>query len=331
MTMPKEHPGKVSRWVDHAAGAELDAHLGDVFRTLQDEQPLSAGDLAAVGRRLSRGGQRPGARRGMRHLLLVFAVLMGGGSVALAEWKRPGFWHLQAYFSPRTLENAGSARTASAARAVGDGPRGATSKPNAATALPTPPSEANAEVAAAPPTDTPRPPPVSNATKAPASVAARPSALGLESEALQKALVKLRRDHDGSAALSLLDEYQARFPHGELSLEASVARVDALLLQGRRREALELLARLPLDRVGRRSELRLVRAELYAERDCRQALADFDAVLASGSSERALYGRAGCRLRSGDSAGGQADLRSYLERFPSGRFASQVRARLAAP
>lgn len=46
-------------------------------------------------------------------------------------------------------------------------------------------------------------------------------------------------------------------------------------------------------------------------------------------SERALYGRATCRLRSGDDAGGQVDLEAYLTRFPNGRFAGQVRQRLA--
>jgi outer membrane protein assembly factor BamD (BamD/ComL family) len=88
-----------------------------------------------------------------------------------------------------------------------------------------------------------------------------------------------------------------------------------------------------LARVGRRMELQLLRGELYAERDCRKALADFDAVLASAPaplSERALYGRATCRLHSGDAAGARVDLDQYLTRFPNGRFAEQVRERLRA-
>ena len=91
--------------------------------------------------------------------------------------------------------------------------------------------------------------------------------------------------------MHLLDEHDARFPSGVLALEAAVARIDALLLVGRRADALEHLARLPLGRVGRRMELQLLRGELYAERDCRKALADFDAVLAVAPaplSERAL-------------------------------------------
>ncbi len=77
----------------------------------------------------------------------------------------------------------------------------------------------------------------------------------------------------------------------------------------------------------------LLRAELRADADCRRALADFDTVLAQAPSasldERALFGRAGCRLREGDGPGAESDLRTYLARYPAGRFADQARARLA--
>jgi regulator of sirC expression with transglutaminase-like and TPR domain len=118
-----------------------------------------------------------------------------------------------------------------------------------------------------------------------------------------------------------------------LALEAAVARIDALLLAGKRAEALERLARLPLQRVGRRNELQLVRGELYSEHDCTKASADFSAVLAADASgplaERALYGRALCRLRQSDPSA-TTDLRTYLDRYPNGRFASAVREHLAA-
>src|SRR6185503_6520496 len=102
---------------------------------------------------------------------------------------------------------------------------------------------------------------------------------------------------------------------------------------GRRAEALDRLSKLPLGRVGRRTELQLLRAELQAELDCSKALADFDAVLGAAASapfaERALYGRATCRFRLGDAVGGRRVLVQYLARYPQGRFAAQVRARVA--
>src|SRR5262245_31114997 len=176
--------------------------------------------------------------------------------------------------------------------------------------------------------------PLSVATSGNQSMA-QASELSLESEALAKALVKLRREHQPLSALALLDEYESRFPRGALRLEASAARVDALFLLDRRAEALSVLETLPLSTMARGPELQLVRAELRAERDCVRALSDFDAAIAAslspGFAERALYGRAACRLRTGNVVGSRADLETYLARYPSGRFAAQVRARLAEP
>jgi hypothetical protein len=177
------------------------------------------------------------------------------------------------------------------------------------------------------------PEPSSSRAAAPVAEPAAESALARESAVLSRALTALRRDHDAATALRVLDEYQSRFPAGVMSFEASTARVDALLMLGRRASALQLLSGLPLERSARRAELQLLRAELNAERDCSRALADFDAVLAvgpaGGLAERALYGRAGCRLRLGQAAAARADLQSYAARFPNGRFAQQVAARLA--
>lgn len=159
-------------------------------------------------------------------------------------------------------------------------------------------------------------------------------ALGLESQLLQRALSALRRDRDPSAPLALLDQHAAEFPRGALGLEASIARIDALLALDRRPEALRVLDRLPLDGVGRRTEVAVVRAELRAEHDCARAVRDFDAALslprAAPLRERALFGRAGCRFQVGNELGARTDLDAYLEAFPHGRFAAAARGRLSA-
>jgi hypothetical protein len=294
----------------------VDAELGEVFRSAAREEPMSEAELARVGRRWRAGAGRR-SRPLFRLLPIVLAVLAGSAGAALAQWLKPGIWEMQ-HVSDTRVEQAPRVTRAGVELRQ--------------TAVPVPdqpaPSPAKAAAEAS-----------SSASSAPQRVAptgqVNPGSSGLsrESELLQRALEKLRRDHDGVAALRLLDEHRARFPAGVLALEAAVARIDALLLLGRHADALEDLARLPLARVGRRLELQLLRGELYAERDCRKALADFDAVLAAAPpslSERALYGRATCRLRSGDAVGGRADLDQYSMRFPSGRFAQQVRQRLSA-
>lgn len=304
--------GPVSRWALERRGSGIDSELGEVFRAAAHELPMSDVELLRVERRLRVGSGRR-ARPVLRLVPIVFAVLTGSAGAALAQWLKPGIWDMRRAFVTR-VESAPPRRAASAL-------------PKVTAVAPTAPLSSLAQPA-------PPPPEPGLQRAAPlAEGAPGPSGLLLESELLQKALEKLRRDHDGAAALRLLNEHGARFPSGVLALEAAVARIDALLLLGRRAEALEHLAGLPLARVGRRLELQLLRGELYAERDCRKALADFDAVLAAAPpplGERALYGRATCRLRSGDAAGGRADLDRYLKRFPDGRFAQQVRDRLAS-
>lgn len=190
---------------------------------------------------------------------------------------------------------------------------------------------------APPPTAEPVPVAVASASAVfsafPAPAATSSSRLGLEAASLQAALSTLR----GGAterALIALDEHRRDFPQGTLDLEARVARVEALLKLKRRQEAQRELSTLPLDRVGRGLELRLIRAELGAEGDCRGSLADFDVLLGQSLPaawmERALFGRGACLLKLGDHAGAQRDFSRYLEQFPSGRFAPQIRAQGAS-
>jgi len=172
-------------------------------------------------------------------------------------------------------------------------------------------------------------PPVSAPRATTVPSATPESRLAAESKALEPAIGALRRERDAARALTLLGRYEAEFPHGVLSLEARVLRVDALLALGRRSEALATLDTLPLDRVGRGTELRLVRAELRASADCRSALLDFDRVLSAGAAgsmeERALRGRALCRSSLGDAAGARGDAERYLGKYPAGRFAAELR------
>lgn len=165
-----------------------------------------------------------------------------------------------------------------------------------------------------------------------APAAAQSSRLGLEAASLEAALSTLRGGGP-ERALQALDQHLRQFAGGPLELEARVARVDALLTLGRRHDARRELSALPIENVGRKNELRLIRAELRADEDCRAALSDFqvlvDLPLPAAWAERALFGRGACLLKLGDQAGAQRDFERYLERFPSGRFAGQIRAQKA--
>ena len=160
-----------------------------------------------------------------------------------------------------------------------------------------------------------------------------PRAEGIAAEAalLRQALIAVRQGKDARRALALLDDYDARFPHGTLALEATAARAQALLLAGEKGAALAILDRLPLDQDGHAGELRVIRGELRSLAGrCKEALVDFQAVLRQPAdtrpedSARALYGSASCRARTGDLAGAEQDRQRYLREFPQGPAARQL-------
>jgi hypothetical protein len=161
---------------------------------------------------------------------------------------------------------------------------------------------------------------------------APPTALSVESRLLGQAVARLRQQRDAAGALMALDRYRRQFPAGMLRHEADVARADALLILGRDRDALDVLQALHLQSQGRDQELRVIRGELSAATDCPHAVADFDRLLSETAPvtliERALFGRAVCRARQGDTAGSARDLGEYLQRFPAGRFTAEARRSL---
>jgi hypothetical protein len=187
-------------------------------------------------------------------------------------------------------------------------------------------SPAPAIVLAAPP-----PEPVPFRPEPPAA----PESKTTEAAMVAQALSQLRQEGDPRAALATLDAYARAFPHGVLEIEALRTRAEAVIRLDDRKTALALLDAMPglADSPG--TDLLLTRAELRAAGGrFGEALADFTRVVdgqggAAAASERALYGRAVCfgRLAEGNRA--RADLLAYERRFPSGRFAVEVRRLLS--
>jgi hypothetical protein len=120
-----------------------------------------------------------------------------------------------------------------------------------------------------------------------------------ESRLIARAIDALRRVRDPAAALAVLDQHQKQFPNGALRDEARFARIESLVASGDSSAALQLLGELRLDGHPRELELRLLEAELRAERgECETALATFDRILTNTepgpNQRRALQGRAAC-------------------------------------
>lgn len=159
-----------------------------------------------------------------------------------------------------------------------------------------------------------------------------PSPLAEESAALSRALASLRHDKDPRAALLQLDEHQRRFPASVLAEESLRLRVEALLSSHQFSKAESLLHAMPLSHVGRDVELKVIRAEMAAQRNCREAVPLFKDAVSMQSppqlQERALWGHAACLSRIGDEQGAERSLQEYLARFPNGRHAAQARAQL---
>jgi len=173
---------------------------------------------------------------------------------------------------------------------------------------------------------TPAAPPVRPAGLAKADLRTIPSDTVLFGQAMRK----LRTEHDPSGALVALREHAHAYPSSSLSTERSVLEVESLLALHRNRDALSRLDAMALDNLPRAGERLVVRGELRAAAGrWPEASVDFDQALSrvSGSPiwyERALWGRAVARLRSGEREAGLADIESYRDRYPDGRFAVEA-------
>ena len=325
--MAKPSAEEPCRWAEESAASD-DAGLAALFQAVNAPRPLPPTALARVRDRL-RTKPRSRVSRHTRELVMAASMLLLGSSLAVAGWGASEFLSGRSQHAPQLAPK-------TAAQQVGHPSRkGRPVEPKAPLTTPLelePPAPVGSEMRSL------RAP---NAAKSPATASsnqqiaptADSSALAAETLALERVLIKLRREHDALGALAALDESRAVFEKGTLALEAQVARVDALLALGRRDEALAILERLPFAQIGRGGELQLVRAELRALTDCGRALSDFDALtartLSAALMERVLYGRAACELEVGDRAQAEQDLNRYLARFPRGRFAVAVQNQLA--
>lgn len=291
----------------------LERRLSKLFGAVPEPDALPEFARQRVGGRLRTPGRRGGGLLLIR--LVAVGTVIGITGAAAAQWAAVRWFGAQEELVTRNV------------RVVHEVPPLAPQP-----SLPRAPREP-APVVEEEPVAAPEPQASAVFPAAPAPV--QSSRLGLEAASLEAALKALRgggADH-AQRGLKALDQHLRDFPGGSLELEARVARVDALLVLGRRQEARRELSALPIESVGRKHELRLIRAELRADDDCRAALSDFqvlvDLPLASGWAERALFGRGACLLKLGDQAAAQRDFDRYLQRFPNGRFAEQIRAQKA--
>jgi len=151
---------------------------------------------------------------------------------------------------------------------------------------------------------------------------------------LAEAIKTLRQNRGPVSALDILDKHAQELSRAGLTHESILVRIEALLALHRSSEALRLLDATSLADVTAARGLLLTRAELRAAAGrCADGLGDFDWLLlrARQPDERALYGRAVCRQRTGDGVGARKDFEQYREFFPRGAHFIEVGKQLGGP
>ena len=149
---------------------------------------------------------------------------------------------------------------------------------------------------------------------------APPEAVQGTAKVLSEAIHALRFEHSPGTALFLLDRHATQLGKSAFAHEALLLRVEAMLALGRKAEVLRMLDGAVLTDVAASRSLLVTRGELRAAANrCADGLGDFDRVLdgANQADRQALYGRALCRKKLGDTAGAQADVERYRREFPS--------------
>jgi hypothetical protein len=323
---------------------------------------VAAGSLSAIERR----GAPPSVAALAGAVVVRMEPASGGVRAAIPNgqvWSRDGLRPIEAGAVSRArgaLDGDPSVSPGAMGSADGRSPTAATAPPTKqpATAPPTrldapTPAAARstvakarpAPVAAAAPARGPEPDPAAAVPleRPPAAAAApvvvQPDPTSAEAAAFALALQRLRRDGDARAALRLLDDYDRRYPRGQLAGEATLARIEAHLALGDAAGALRLLDRAGIDGLPRSADLRVLRGELRSDAGrCLDAIGDFAAVVTTAAAPtlrgRALHGRAVCLAQLGRAEEARADARLYLSLLPQGKFAAEMRRALqsdAAP
>ena len=341
MTSIDEQTQIRERWTARAPGSGDEDTAGALLRSALRPSPIGDRRLAEIRERLRSGSRhrvhaRPPRSRFRQVAVAAGLVLLGGAlSVSALELLHRASERTAKSVAPKVLP-----QSTPAWRSTAEAPK-----------TPEPLSPATPEASAAPVPESAAPELPSTRTiavrqpsrsqridQARAAPAIAPplasSALAQESRLLASAIATLRRDGEPEQALAILDQHRAEFGSGALAQEANATRIEALLRLGRNRQALALLDAQTLSTRGVAGEMLVARAELRADQGRHaDALRDFDQLLfgrghADSVTERARYGRANCRAKSGDWDGARADFQQYLSEFPQGRFAERAHAAL---
>jgi hypothetical protein len=320
-------PANPARWRDLPPGNGIGSKAAALIEQIGEPDLPGDDRMTAIRARIAlRRGPRLVRRRFTWAITVALLVIGGTLGAAAREWIVPivsRLRHETRVEPPARRAGKRAERPARPAPPSDPIPSVALSSPTSPAPAPIPPpaprvprpGAASPRLAVAPPLPVPEP--------------------GREAAILGTAIRKLRRQGDARAALAALDDYVAAFPGGELSAEADLVRVEALLALGERAAALRLLDARPVESSPRARQSLLVRGELRAAAGrCVDATADLTRVLAEPPrdtlDERALFARASCLSRLHDTPGARRDLQAYLRHFPAGPHASDAAAALHA-